>query len=86
MPTALECTEYERFSMDEASNSGMTLDEAVGKAREMRAGDSGNFYRVEAIDQNANSFRIDKVPAAVVYADIVSRMVKRMFRYSRPHR
>jgi len=72
--------------MDEASNPAMTLDQAIKNAREMRAGDSANFYRIEAIDQNTNSFRVDKVPATIVYADLVSRMVKRMFRYSRPHR
>lgn len=86
MPLTLESTDYERFSMDEAPQTGLTLEEAIKKAREMRAGDSSNFYRIEAVDQNTNSFRVEKIPVGAVYTDIVSRMVKRMFRYSRSHK
>jgi hypothetical protein len=85
MPT-LDSIDYERFSIDEASNPAMTLDEAVRKAREMRASDTTCFYRVEAIDQSANSFRVEKVPIAAAYADFISRIARTMFRYSRPHR
>jgi hypothetical protein len=84
MPT-LESTDYERFSIDEATTA-MTLDEAVKKAREMRVADSSSFYRVEAIDQNANAFRVDKVPIVAAYVDFVARIARTMFRYSRPHR
>ncbi len=85
MPT-LESTDYERFSIDEASNPAMTLDEAVKKAREMRIADSSSFYRVEAVDQSANAFRVEKVPVIAAYADFISRIARTMFRYSRPHR
>ncbi len=85
MPT-LESTDYERFSMDEVNVSALTLDEAVKKAKEMRQGDSANFYKIEAVDLNSNSFRVAKVPVASAYADFVSRIAKTIFRYSRPHR
>jgi len=85
MPT-LESTDYERFSIDEANNPAMTLEEAVKKAREMRVADSSSFYRVEAIDQNANAFRVEKVPIVAAYDDFVSRIARTMFRYSRPLR
>ena len=85
MPT-LESTDYERFTIDEATNPAMTLDEAVKKAREMRSADSSSFYRVESVDQNANAFRVEKVPIVAAYADFVSRIARTMFRYDRTRR
>jgi hypothetical protein len=79
----LDSTDYERFSYDEPNGSSLTLDDAVKKARELRRADQGNFYRVQVVDQNANSFRVQKVPVGVAYTDFLARLAKTMTRYAR---
>jgi hypothetical protein len=81
MPT-MESIDYERFSYGEAAPS-LTLDEAVKKARELRRQDSGNFYRIEAVDESANAFRIEKVSSASLYTEFIARLAKALTRYAR---
>lgn len=76
MPT-LEAQDYERFSYDEAP---LTLDEAVKKARDLRQGDSSNFYRVELASESGTDFTVKKVSKASVYADFIARVAKLMGR------
>jgi hypothetical protein len=77
----LDSLDYERFSYDDPSAESMSLDEAVKKAKELRKGDSQHFYRIEAIDQDSNSFRVEKVSVASVYAEFLARIAKTMGRY-----
>jgi hypothetical protein len=79
MPT-LDALDYERFSYDEASVPPLALEEAVKKASELRKGDSANFYRIEPADVTGMGFRIQKVPVASVYAEFVSRFMRRFVR------
>ncbi len=79
----LDSTDYERFSYDEPNGPGLTLDEAVTKAKELRRTDQSNFYRIEVADQDASAFRIRKVPVSMAYAEFVARMAKTLARYSR---
>lgn len=78
---ALEATEYERFSFDEADQKALTLDEATKKAKDLRKKDAANFYRIEVADESHLTFTVTKVPVASVYADFVARMAKLMGRY-----
>ena len=82
MPT-LDATEYERFSYDEPSRAPLSLDEAVKKARELRASDASrnNFYRIEYADDSHMSFQVTTVPAASVYADFTARISQALARF-----
>ncbi len=79
----LDSTDYERFSYHEPSSQGLTLEEAIKKAKELRRADQSNFYRVEVVDPNANAFRIEAVPVSAAYAELMARMAKTLARYSR---
>ena len=79
MPT-LDATEYERFSYDEAAPS-MTLDEAVKKAAELRKADSERFHRIETND--GNTFRVESVSRAEVYANFLARSARMMSKFVR---
>ncbi|HTV83084.1 MAG TPA: hypothetical protein VME18_10570 [Acidobacteriaceae bacterium] len=75
MPT-LDATEYERFSLDQADQNPLPLDEAVKKAAEMRRNDPVNFYRVEYANESQSGFVVNKVEASTVYAEFFARMAK----------
>lgn len=77
---ALEATEYERFSFDEAGQNALTLDEAVKKARELRKNDPSNFYRIEPADDHQTTFTVREVPMTSVYTDFMAKMLKLMNR------
>jgi hypothetical protein len=75
MPT-LDTLEYERFSLDQADQTPLPLDEAVKKAAELRKSDPANFYRVEYANENHTDFVVLKIEASTVYADFFARMAK----------
>ncbi len=81
MPT-LDALEYECFSYDEGNTAPLALDEAVKKAAELRKADSANFYRIEAMDSSATAFRVEKVPAASIYAEFISRFSRKFVRHA----
>jgi uncharacterized iron-regulated membrane protein len=77
---ALEATEYERFSLDEADQQALTLDEAVRRAKDLRKKDPANFYRIEVADDRQMTFTIREVPVASVYTDFMAKILKLMGR------
>ena len=82
MPT-LESLDYERFNFgDEESAKSLSLDEAIKKAAALRREDKQNFYRIEAVDESMNSFRIEKVAISSVYAELLNRLTRTWSHYA----
>jgi len=79
---ALERSEYEHFSLDDPGQHGLTLEEAVRKASELRRKDSSNFYRVEFADENHTTFRVTVVPASSVYSQLMNHVSRLVARYT----
>lgn len=65
--------EYDVFEYRHFDEPPMSLEEATRRAAELRLTQKGSFHRVTARDAEMTSFRVDSVPRASVYVEMVAR-------------
>jgi hypothetical protein len=66
-------SEYETFDYAHFDDLGLSLDEAVKKAAQLRSFDPKHFHRIMPVDSNMSSFRVESVPVDVAYSEAMSR-------------
>lgn len=77
-----ELAEYDTFDYTHFDDPGVSLEEATGEVRRLRAADPGRFHRIVPKDQEMTRFRVESVPVATVYAELLNRCTTLISRFT----
>lgn len=70
-----DAPEYDLFDYNGYDQTPLSLEDAIKKASELRHNDPGKVHRVVPADRTISTFYVDSIPAAEVYADLLSRLM-----------
>jgi hypothetical protein len=77
-----ESAEYDAFDYKHSDETPLSLEDAARIAAQRRTADSSQFHRIVQTDTAMTGFRVESVPSARVYADMLSRWTMILHRFA----